>query len=145
MSRYVQPVPEIDDPYTGDRLLRSWLTRQLGADGHTAARDRLTALAADVTGPLRAAHADAEAHPPTLVRYDPWGARVDRIDTSAGWRAQRAAAARHAVVALPYLESARGTWGPPPASSSTPCCTCTGRSRRRSPARWRWPTGPPRC
>ncbi|MFJ8689406.1 acyl-CoA dehydrogenase family protein [Micromonospora wenchangensis] len=111
MSRYVQPVPDIDDPYAGDRLLRSWLTRQLGADGHTAARERLTALAADVTGPLRAAHADAEAHPPTLVRYDPWGARVDRIDTSAGWRAQRAAAARHAVVALPYLESARGTWG----------------------------------
>lgn len=111
MSRHVQPVPDIDDPYAGDPLLRSWLTRQLGEAGHAAAQGRLTALAADVVGPLRVAHADAEAHPPTLVRYDAWGARVDRIDTSAGWQAQRAAAARHAVVALPYLESARGTWG----------------------------------
>ncbi|MFF5175666.1 acyl-CoA dehydrogenase family protein [Micromonospora sp. NPDC000089] len=111
MSRYVQPVPTLDDPYTADPLLRSWLDRQLGPDGHAAAKGRLADLAADVTGPLRAAHADAEAHPPTLLRYDGWGARVDRIDTSAGWRAQRAAAARHAVVALPYLPDARGTWG----------------------------------
>ncbi|MEO3780097.1 acyl-CoA dehydrogenase family protein [Micromonospora sp. B11E3] len=111
MTRYVQPVPAPDDPYTGDSLLRSWLERQLGPAGHAAAKGRLADLAADVVGPLRAAHADAEAHPPTLVRYDPWGARVDRIDTSPGWQAQRAAAARHAVVALPYLDSARGTWG----------------------------------
>jgi alkylation response protein AidB-like acyl-CoA dehydrogenase len=111
MTRYVQPVPAPDDPYAGDSLLRSWLRRQLGPAGHAAAHPRLVDLAADVTGPLRAAHADAEAHPPTLVRYDPWGARVDRIDTSAGWQTQRAAAARHAVVALPYLDAARGQWG----------------------------------
>lgn len=111
MSRYVQPVPTPDDPYTGDALLRSWLERHLGPAGHAAAKGRLADLAAEVTGALRAAHADAEAHPPTLVRYDAWGARVDRVQTSAGWQAQRAAAARHAVVALPYLESARGTWG----------------------------------
>jgi alkylation response protein AidB-like acyl-CoA dehydrogenase len=111
MARYVQAVPAPADPYTSDRLLRSWLDRHLGPAGHAAAAHRLSVLAADVTGPLRAAHADAEAHPPTLVRYDPWGARIDRIDTSAGWQAQRAAAARHAVVALPYLAQARGRWG----------------------------------
>ncbi|MEJ3744334.1 acyl-CoA dehydrogenase family protein [Actinomycetes bacterium KLBMP 9797] len=111
MDRFVQPVPPPVDPYAGDPLLRSWLDRTLGAAGHAAARDRLTALAADVAGPLRAAHRDAEAHPPALVRYDPWGARVDRVDTSAGWQTLRAAAARHAVVALPYLPEARATWG----------------------------------
>ncbi|MFC0007591.1 acyl-CoA dehydrogenase family protein [Micromonospora siamensis] len=111
MTRFVQPAPPPDDPYTGDALLRSWLERQLGAGGHAAAKGRLADLAAEVTGALRAAHADAEAHPPTLRRYDPWGARIDRIDTPAGWQAQRAAAARHAVVALPWLDSARDTWG----------------------------------
>ncbi|GIG87599.1 acyl-CoA dehydrogenase family protein [Plantactinospora endophytica] len=111
MQRFVQAVPVPADPYSSDRLLRSWLDRRLGPDGHAAAADRLTALAAEVTGPLRAAHADAEAHPPTLVRYGPWGARIDRIETSAGWQGQRAAAARHAVVALPYLPAARSTWG----------------------------------
>jgi acyl-CoA dehydrogenase len=111
MARFVQHLPPPDDPYAGDRQLRAWLDRQLGADGHAAAKGRLADLAADVAGPLRLAHADAEAHPPTLHRYDAWGARVDRVETSAGWRAQRAAAARHAVVALPYLAEARATWG----------------------------------
>ncbi|MFC7546626.1 acyl-CoA dehydrogenase family protein [Plantactinospora sp. GCM10030261] len=111
MPRFVQPAPIATDPYATDRLLHTWLDRHLGTDGLAAAQPRLTALAAEVAGPLRAAHADAEEHPPTLVRYDPWGARIDRIDTSAGWQAQRAAAARHAVVALPYLPDARGTWG----------------------------------
>lgn len=111
MSRFVQPVPAPDDPYTGDPLLLSWLERQLGPAGHAAAKGRLGELAAEVTGNLLAAHHNAEGNPPQLVRYDPWGARVDRIDVSPGWRQLRAAAARHAVVALPYLDSARGTWG----------------------------------
>jgi len=107
----VQTVPPPADPYTGDSLLRSWLDRQLGASGHAAAGERLTGLAADVTGSLRAASADAEAHPPVLHRYDPWGARVDRIELSPGWDTLRRAAARHAVVALPYLPAARQLWG----------------------------------
>jgi alkylation response protein AidB-like acyl-CoA dehydrogenase len=111
MGRHVQHVPPPADPYAGDDLLRSWLDSRLGAEGHAAARSRLADLAAEVTGPLRAAHADAEAHPPTLMRYDPWGARVDRIDTSAGWQEQRRAAARHALVALPYQAEARAVWG----------------------------------
>ncbi len=111
MDRHVQHVPPPADPYAGDDLLRSWLDTRLGADGHAAARSRLADLTAEVTGPLRAAHVDAEAHPPTLVRYDPWGARVDRIDTSAGWQEQRRAAARHALVALPYQAEARARWG----------------------------------
>ncbi|BCJ69077.1 acyl-CoA dehydrogenase family protein [Polymorphospora rubra] len=111
MARHVQSAPPPADPYAGDRQLNAWLDRHLGPAGHAAAKDRLTALAAEVDGPLRAAHHDAENHPPTLVRYDGWGARVDRIETSAGWQAQRAAAARHAVVALPYQDEARATWG----------------------------------
>jgi len=111
MDRFVQAVPEPVDPYTGDGFLRAWLDRTLGPAGHAAAKGRLTALATDVVGTLRAAHADAETHPPKLIRYDAWGARVDRIETAAGWQEQRAAAARHAVVALPYLPDARAAWG----------------------------------
>jgi len=110
MYRYVQQLPPPPDPYVGDPLLRSWLDRLLGADGHAAAKDRLAALAADVAGPLREAHLQAEAHPPTLHRYDAWGARIDRIETPAGWEAQRQAAARHALVALPYQAGSRERW-----------------------------------
>jgi hypothetical protein len=107
VRRHVQQGPRPADPYAGDDLLLSWLDTRLGADGHAAGRRRLAALAAEVTGPMRTAHADAEAHPPTLVRYDAWGARVDRIESSPGWQAQRQAAPRHALVALPYLLEAR--------------------------------------
>ncbi|MDG4766182.1 acyl-CoA dehydrogenase family protein [Solwaraspora sp. WMMD406] len=111
MDRYVQPVPAPGDPYRTDWLLDAWLRRHLSAAELAAADTRLTALAADVNGPLRAAHTDAEAHPPHLVRYGPWGERVDRIRTADGWRRLRDAAARHALVALPYQAPTRATWG----------------------------------
>jgi alkylation response protein AidB-like acyl-CoA dehydrogenase len=111
MPRYVQAMPELPDVYADDAVLRSWLDRLLGADGHASASQRLKALATEVAGPLRAAHADAEAHPPVLHRYDAWGARLDRVETAAGWERLRVAAADHALVALPYLDRARITWG----------------------------------
>ncbi|MEV0840603.1 acyl-CoA dehydrogenase family protein [Actinocatenispora sera] len=111
MNRYVQTMPELPDVYAADPVLRSWLDRLLGADGHAAARGRLTALSAEIGDSLRAAHTDAETHPPVLHRYGPFGARIDRIETAPGWQALRAAAARHAVVALPYQPQARSVWG----------------------------------
>jgi alkylation response protein AidB-like acyl-CoA dehydrogenase len=111
MARYVQPMPSLPDVYEEDPVLRSWLRRLLGEDGFTEADGPLKSLATEVMGPLRAAHADAEAHPPVLHRYDGWGGRVDRVEVSAGWERQRVAAAEHGVVALPYLPEARERWG----------------------------------
>jgi alkylation response protein AidB-like acyl-CoA dehydrogenase len=111
MPRFVQPVPPLPDVYAEDPVLRSWLRRLLGEDGFTDAEGPLKALATEVMGPLRAAHIEAENHPPVLHRYDGWGGRVDRVEVSAGWERQRVAAAEHAVVALPYLSDARARWG----------------------------------
>jgi alkylation response protein AidB-like acyl-CoA dehydrogenase len=111
VNRFVQSGPDLPDPYATDPLLRGWLDRLLGPDGHAAAAKTLTALAADVLGPLRAAHHDAETHPPVLVRYDPWGARIDRVDTAPGWETLRRAAGSYGLVSLPYQADARETWG----------------------------------
>jgi alkylation response protein AidB-like acyl-CoA dehydrogenase len=111
MQRYVQPMPDLPDVYAEDPVLRSWLRRLLGEDGTALAEGPLKTLATDVMGPLRAAHVDAESHPPVLHRYDGWGARIDRVEVSAGWERLRVAAAEHAVVALPYLADARERWG----------------------------------
>jgi alkylation response protein AidB-like acyl-CoA dehydrogenase len=111
MSRFVQPVPPLPDPYTSDPVLRANLDRMLGPDRHALAVPRLAALAADVVGPLRAAHRDAEAHPPTLVQFDAWGRRVDRIETASGWDDQRRAAAVHGLVAITHLPDARESFG----------------------------------
>src|SRR5262245_55041856 len=111
MSRFVQAVPDLPDVYATDTVLRSWLGRLLGAEGFAAASGPLQALAAEVHGSLRAAHADAEAHPPVLHRYDGWGARVDRVETSPGWERLRVAAATHGIVGLPYQPESRARWG----------------------------------
>jgi alkylation response protein AidB-like acyl-CoA dehydrogenase len=111
MDRYVQTLPPLPDVYAADAVLRGWLDRILGEAGHAAARGRLEALERDIAGVLRAAHADAEAHPPVLRRYDAWGARIDRVEAAPGWETLRAAAARHALVALPYQPQARAVWG----------------------------------
>ncbi|GGM37911.1 acyl-CoA dehydrogenase family protein [Dactylosporangium sucinum] len=111
MTRFTQQPPTLRDPYSADPQLRGWLDRLLGDAGHAAAKGRLAELSAEVLGPLRAAHHDAETHPPVLTRFDAWGNRIERVDTAAGWRAQRDAAARHGVVALPYLADSRATWG----------------------------------
>ncbi len=111
LSRFVQPVPPLPDPYTTDTVLRANLDRMLGPDRHALAAPRLTALAADVAGPLRAAHRDAEAHPPTLVPFDAWGRRVDRIETASGWQDQRCAAAEHRLVAITHLPDAIESFG----------------------------------
>jgi acyl-CoA dehydrogenase len=109
MSRFIQAMPEPADPYTGDPLLRPWLHQHGVAD--PAATQRVTALAGEVTTDLRRAHHQAESHPPELVRYSPWGQRIDRVDTPVGWESQREAATRHGLVGLPYLPESRQRWG----------------------------------
>jgi acyl-CoA dehydrogenase len=111
MSRFVQPVLPLPDPYSTDTVLRASLDRLLGPAGHALAAARLSALAADVAGPLREAHRDAEAHPPTLVQFDAWGRRVDCIETASGWQDQRRAAARHGLVAITHLPDAIESFG----------------------------------
>ncbi|QSB12644.1 acyl-CoA dehydrogenase family protein [Natronosporangium hydrolyticum] len=110
MSRFIQTGPDLPDPYRHDPLLDSWLRRWLGG-ADPAAAQRLAVLAGEVVGPLRAAHRQAEANPPQLLRYGPWGARVDQVVTDPGWQFQRDAAVRHELVALPYQAASRDRWG----------------------------------
>jgi alkylation response protein AidB-like acyl-CoA dehydrogenase len=111
MPRYVQAAPELTDPYASDTVAQSYVDRYVPADATGAAHARLAGLGADIQTSLRAAHTDAETHPPLLRQYDAYGRRVDRIETAPGWEAQRVAAARHAVVALPYLPEERARYG----------------------------------
>lgn len=111
MERFVQTFAPQPNLYAADQPLRATLDRLLGADGHAAAKGQLNAVAADAAGALREAHADAEANPPQLVQFDGWGRRVDRVKTSAGWETLRRAAAEYGLVAVPYDDDSRKTWG----------------------------------
>jgi hypothetical protein len=57
-----------------------------------------------------AATLDGPAHEPTLVQYDAWGRRVDRLSTGEGWRRLKDVAASEGLVANSY-GSARDRYG----------------------------------
>jgi len=40
--------------------------------------------------------------PPTLTQYDEWGRRIDRLDTSEGWRILKDSATREGYIAIAY-------------------------------------------
>jgi alkylation response protein AidB-like acyl-CoA dehydrogenase len=95
---FVQPAPQLPDPYQGDRVLQAWLARVLPDAMRRAAEPDFRALAsyAQCTYARQMTTAPAE---PALTQWDVWGNRVDRIELTATWREGPAIAARHGLVA----------------------------------------------
>jgi alkylation response protein AidB-like acyl-CoA dehydrogenase len=109
MSEFVQEAPALANQYDDDRLLRGWLAWRLPADLHAALEPGLRALGARVAGDVLDLANAAEAQPPRLVQYDPWGRRIDRVEVSTAWRALHAVAAEEGIVATAY-ERREGRW-----------------------------------
>lgn len=109
MGEWVQARPQLANQFDDDAALRAHLAWRLPADVHAAVTPGLAALGARAAGDLLALAAAAEAAPPRLVQYDPWGRRVDRIETSPAWRALGEAAVEEGIVATAY-ERREGRW-----------------------------------
>ena len=104
---FFQEGPELGNQYDGDVLLRHTLERMLPPDVFAEVEGDLRRFGGRVVGDVLAMARDAQAHPPRLVQYGPWGRRRDRIETAAGWRALKGVAAEEGIVALGY-ERAHG-------------------------------------
>ncbi len=56
-----------------------------------------------VYGPALRALADSgKTFPPTLLQYDQWGRRIDKLQTSEGWRELKAIAQREGLPGIFY-------------------------------------------
>lgn len=108
MSDFFQSPPTLGNQYDEDRVLRSWLRRVLPREMLAAVEPELRRLGGRAAGDILALGEAAEADPPRHVPYDPWGRRVDRIDTSAAWRELDRIAAEEGLVAIGY-ERAHGS------------------------------------
>lgn len=102
MDEFFQAPPQLENQYESDVLLRHWLARILPAEMFTRMEPELHRLGERAAGDMLAMAADAEAHLPRHVPYDPWGRRVDTIETAWGWRALHDVAAEEGVVATAY-------------------------------------------
>ncbi|MBL8975964.1 MAG: acyl-CoA dehydrogenase, partial [Myxococcales bacterium] len=99
---FFQDAPGNPDLFLTDPALRAELTRRLPAALLAIAQERGAAIGVASTDELPRLAAQAEAAPPRLVAYDPWGRRVDEIHTSPAWEALRVFSARHGLVASGY-------------------------------------------
>ncbi|KAI5117989.1 hypothetical protein M0805_004486 [Coniferiporia weirii] len=95
-TQYEEP-----NPYTSDLVLPSLLRRYFPQKHEHAAIDAdLTRFGERVTNEIR--QVSALVGPPALTQYDQWGRRVDRLETSEGWRRLKAIAQEEGIVAIPY-------------------------------------------
>lgn len=106
---FFQDGPILSNPYRDDSVLQKWLKANVPGDVLSAMEPGLDRLGQRACGEMLAMAADAEAHPPLHVPYDPWGRRVDRIETAWGWQALRRIAAEEGIVATAH-ERREGPW-----------------------------------
>jgi acyl-CoA dehydrogenase len=90
--------PTLGNQHLGDRVLLAWLERALPPSVRTAINDDLDALGAHAAQAWQEARSRTSTQP-ALTRYDAWGQRVDRIESTPVWQGGLAMAARYGLVA----------------------------------------------
>jgi alkylation response protein AidB-like acyl-CoA dehydrogenase len=99
---FIQAPPELDNQYTADRALRSYLSRVLPPEVLADIEPELLAMGESAGGEFyRMQLADRE-NEPALTQWDPWGKRIDRIDVTPLWREAERIAAQRGLVATAY-------------------------------------------
>src|SRR5512138_1386430 len=101
MAFYQDP-PRLGDTYAADPLLQEHLARTLPPDARREVEPELVELGRLAGGPLMDLVAADRLNEPRLVRWDPWGRRVDRIELTPLWREAAALAVKHGLVAAAY-------------------------------------------
>ncbi|MBS1784404.1 MAG: acyl-CoA dehydrogenase family protein [Acidobacteria bacterium] len=98
---FIQPAPQPSHPWRGDRVLRAFLAAGLPKEVCDSLAPELEAFG-DRMLDLYRSQAEDRLNEPRLVSYDPWGARVDRIEVTDHWKTCERLAAEQGLVATAY-------------------------------------------
>ncbi len=99
---FVQPAPQLGNQYDDDRPLRSYLARVLPPAVLAAVEPELREMGELAGGDLARLQLADRLNEPRLVRWSPWGERIDEIELTAVWRRAETIAAERGVVATAY-------------------------------------------
>ena len=99
---FFQAPPALQNTYSRDRLLKSYLERNVPEDARRAMVPTLEALGELAAGPLYGQLVREYASEPRLVPWNPWGHRVDTIELTPLWREMQKVATEHGLVATAY-------------------------------------------
>lgn len=108
MKNFYQDGPKLTNTYRSDETLQKIMRVLLSHDAQKVALAHLDHLGNRAATDMLALAQDAEDHPPIHVPFDPWGRRIDDIQTSLGWRTLEKIAAEEGIVATAYDR----TYGP---------------------------------
>ena len=102
MKNFYQDGPSLHNTYENDKLLQKFLKNFLPPECQKVALPHLAHLGERAATDLMEWANESEAHQPVHVPYDPWGRRIDDIETSNGWKNLEKAAAEEGIVATAY-------------------------------------------
>ena len=99
---FFQAPPELNNQYDDDRALRSYLQRAIPADARDDIGKDLREMGDLAAGELFALQMADRRNEPSLVQWDAWGHRVDRIELTDLWKRAAEVAAERGVVGTAY-------------------------------------------
>jgi acyl-CoA dehydrogenase len=129
---FVQAAPQLGNQYRDDTFLQSYLQRKIPAVTLGAIAPELDALGEVAGGELYSLQLADRLNEPSLVQWDAWGNRIDRIEVTPLWQRAAQLAAQAGLIAIPY-ERAHGRYS---RSTSSRLSTCSTLRPMSTPARW---------
>ena len=99
---FVQAAPQLGNQYRDDDFLRAYLQRKLPEATLSAIAPELDELGAMAGGELYSLQLADRENEPTLVQWDAWGNRIDRIEVTPLWKRAAQIAAQAGLIAIPY-------------------------------------------
>ncbi|MGH8751267.1 MAG: acyl-CoA dehydrogenase family protein [Burkholderiales bacterium] len=99
---FVQSPPELGNQYGDDRVLRSYLARNLPAGMLRDIETGLLEMGALAGGAFYRLQLADRLNEPRLTQWDAWGNRVDEIEVTPLWREAERLAATRGLVAIAY-------------------------------------------
>ena len=105
---FAQDAPQLPDPWRSDPRLQARLRRRLPGAFIAEAEARLRAMAGQSGGELFEMQLADRLNEPRLVRWDPWGNRIDTVEVTPLWHRARDLAAEHGLVATGYEKGSMG-------------------------------------
>ncbi|XP_061162322.1 acyl-CoA dehydrogenase family member 11-like [Saccostrea echinata] len=106
---FFQSPPKVENQYTGDAVLQSYVKRFIPNQIREPIETDLIRFGERVATEIYELGLQCEREPPQLIQYDAWGNRVDRLITSPAWKRQHDIAAEEGLIATAYEEK-YGEW-----------------------------------
>lgn len=102
MSEFYQIPPSLGNQFDEDRVLRRYLEWKLPEAMFTEIQPDLQQMGQRVIEDIYHLGREAELTPPRHIPYDPWGKRIDLIETSKAWKELDRISAQEKLVAIGY-------------------------------------------